>query len=352
MSSSTWLAHDRIENSYVAIKILNGYTTDLVQRGLVWEHVALQRVSSPTSSPYCLQLLSSFRLSGKGSAGEHLCLVTQVFDGDVKSLFLAHSKDNKVFPLSLAKRILLHTLRGIAHAHSCGVVHTDLKHDNIFFDCRMSTHDFDELLASDPSRRHPPEASQDGIVQSAVSQPLPLPSLQEAMQRTFALGDFGSAQPIDKHTVDHITAVHLRPPEIIIGGPWNETVDIWTFGCLVFEIVTGRGLFKYEPYLKYRLNDTSNLLYQMICYTGEDFSEEQLRIGAQAAEFFDTTCNLRENPTLYNYSFEICIRSYKVIEEADVLSTARLMRRCLRLDPAERASAVELLSDPWFNGVD
>ena len=41
------------------------------------------------------------------------------------------------------------------------------------------------------------------------------------------------AQPIDHHTYDDISPVALRPPEKYIDGPWNEKVDIWTFGCLV-----------------------------------------------------------------------------------------------------------------------
>lgn len=109
----------------------------------------------------------------------------------------------------------------------------------------------------------------------------------------------------------------------------------------------------------------------MLCYTGEDFSEEQLAASPLAGQFFDSTCtcvisflmfihcsftfhigNLRADPPLINYPFEMSIRSYKVVEEAEVRSTAALMRRCLCLDPTQRASAVELLSDPWFDGVE
>lgn len=45
------------------------------------------------------------------------------------------------------------------------------------------------------------------------------------------------------------------------------------------------------------------------------------------------------------------ISAYNVVDETDVVPMATLMRRCLRLDPAQRASAAELLSDPWFAGV-
>ncbi|KAK0430418.1 kinase-like protein [Armillaria borealis] len=350
MSSSTWLARDTMDNSYAALKVLSGHHTDLVLRGRLWELGALEKVSSAPSSPHCLQLKSHFTFPGKGSAGQHLCLVTKVLGGDVKSLLTKHGR----FPFPLAKRVILHLLRGIAHAHSRGVMHTDLKHGSIFFDTTMSTEDIDKLLASDPPHRHPLEYSHDGLVNVAVSQPLPIPTLQEAMQRTFVVADFGSAQLIDTRSHEEISPLSLRPPEIIIGGSWDEKVDIWTFGCLIFELVTGGALFKYVPCPKFGLDEPNFMLYQMICFTGEDFGSQQLSVSPLAGQFFDSTCtcNLKANPPILDFPFDLSIKRLKVIEEADVLPIAALMRRCLRLDPAQRASAAELLSDPWFDGVE
>ncbi|KAG1889218.1 kinase-like protein [Suillus subluteus] len=335
-------------NSYVAIKILIGKLTDLFRQNHLPEWTILKQVSSPPN-PHCLQLLSDFVIPGKGSAGEHLCFVTQVLGGDVSKL---DETCGPIFPLPLAKRILLHILHGIAHAHSCGVVHTDLHLSNIFFNTCMSTADLDKLLKSNPSCRHPPEESHDGTMQAAVSQPLPVPTLEEAMQRTFILADFGSAQPIATHITDEITAPDLRPPEIIIGSPWNEKVDIWTFGCLIFEIVTHRHFFKLEPLPELNLDPTTSQLRQMISYTEEDFSPEQLTAGQQSAQFFKADCDLIAEVPVPNFPIEWAIGCYHVIGEEEVVPMATLMRRCLRLDPANRASAAELLSDPWFEGVD
>ncbi|KAG2350165.1 kinase-like protein [Suillus weaverae] len=336
MHSSTWLARDKINNSYVAVKVLTGKATDMDRQNIIWEVPTLNWVSSPPH-PHCLRLLSDFTIPGKGSSGEHICLVTQILGGDVKSLCEAHGK---ILPLPLAKRVLLHTLRGIAHAHGCGVVHTDLKPDNIFFDARMSNTDFAKLLESGPSRRHPPEESHGGIMQAAVSQPLPIPTLQEALQRTFVLADFGNAQPTFAHMHDEITAGDLRPPEIFLGGPWNETVDIWSFGCLIFELIIGQPFFRFRPFPPLDLDEINCI--------------------QRAADFFDETGKLSlprissylKSALRENQPFETSIRCYHVIEEEDVLSTAALMRRYLRLGPANRASAAELLADPWFAGID
>jgi hypothetical protein len=45
------------------------------------------------------------------------------------------------------------------------------------------------------------------------------------------------------------------------------------------------------------------------------------------------------------------LRNYEALSEEDVLATAAFMHRCLRLDPKNRASAVELLQDTRWEGV-
>ena len=43
---------------------------------------------------------------------------------------------------------------------------------------------------------------------------------------------------------------------------------------------------------------------------------------------------------------------FEQVDPAEVLPLAALMRRCLRINPELRATARELLDDPWFKGVD
>jgi hypothetical protein len=69
---------------------------------------------------YCTTLLSHFTHTGKPGDGEHLCLVMNVFAGDIEPFW----KESKVIPIALAKLILRDTLRGLAQLHGAGCVHT------------------------------------------------------------------------------------------------------------------------------------------------------------------------------------------------------------------------------------
>lgn len=177
------------KKKYVAVKVLTGFSNILVNRGeRAFEFDALQAVTvtKPPRSPHVLHIYAAFNMRGQGMDGCHIGYVTQLHGGNVERLVDHH----RPLPLPLRKRIILHTLRGIAHTHKHGYIHTDLKLDNIFFTTNVSTDDITSLLLSDPSRRHDPEDSPSGIVQAAVSQPLPMPSLQDVTQSTFLLGDF------------------------------------------------------------------------------------------------------------------------------------------------------------------
>ncbi|KAK7053151.1 hypothetical protein VNI00_003770 [Paramarasmius palmivorus] len=353
-NSSTWLARDDVNRNFVAVKVCTGHTTELDRKNLVWESDALRAVSFEPLSPHTIRLLSDFTLPGNELTGDHLCFVTPLYRGDVSSLMAARS--GKGLPLPLAKRILLHLLRGIVHAHSRSVVHADLKTDNIFIDTRLSSANVEGFLKEYPARRHEPELSHEGqIVQSAVSQHFPVISLEEAQEATYVLGDFGCAQPSRLHDARTINIIPNRPPEVWLQGEWDMPADIWAFGCLLFEIVTGETLSTWTRAKTWDLPEPNSMLYQMACKTGDNFNGHLLRQWPAAVEYFiPPSCRFKsfvpnEEVVIYNISFEACIRgAVEDMGDAEINSLAALMRRCLRLDPQARASALDLLDDLWF----
>ncbi|KLO05077.1 kinase-like protein [Schizopora paradoxa] len=331
-NSSVWLAFDEVDERYVAIKLLTGYLTRLIRVRICIEDTGLELVSSDPS-PHCVSAIASFVHPGKA------------------------------LPLPLVKRILYHTLKGLVHLHARGVVHTDLKPNNIMFSapvppegCTIEQY-YERILAEDPPRLNPPEqpwGPEGPSIQTAVSQPLPMPaSVEEAMERVYIVADLGSCQSASAHHWDDISPVALRAPETILRGPWNEKVDIWTFGCLVFELVTGAALFKYQT----MENDGITVpevahLWQMLLFTSQSFKPEQLQVSERAASYFESNCELKGNLPMHYQRISRFIENYKVLEdEKDIEETEALILRCLRLDPMERPSAEELLSDKWWDEV-
>ncbi|PBK93157.1 hypothetical protein ARMGADRAFT_1030556 [Armillaria gallica] len=256
----------RVACFHCCLEVLSGHCTNVVERGRVWElgalvytvfgllsHLSRQRQRRPTP------------------------LVTKALSGDAKSLFAKRG----TFPFPLARCIILYLFRGIAHApNRRGVVHTDLKRDNIFLETTMSTEDINKLLASNP-----------------VSSLLPIPTLQEAMRQIFVVADFDSSnlkhvasQLIDTRSHEEISPLSLCPPEIIIDGLWDGKPDVWTFGCLIFNS---------SPAVL-SSNEPNFMLHQVICYTGEDFGSQQLSMSSSTGQFFPITYDgLRGVATAY-----------------------------------------------------
>ena len=156
-----------------------------------------------------------------------------------------------------------------------------------------------------------------------------------------------------------VTPLGLRAPELILTGTVHSTLDIWSFGCLVFELITGQPLF---------------------CVPGPDFEDDDhllsltARLGALPDELFKhwKTSSLYFTPErkLFNCQLggvsegeeplmveqttmeELFDQADPDIDEEEASTVKALIRRVLQYNPKKRPSPAELLLDPWFCEID
>ncbi|KAF8911091.1 kinase-like domain-containing protein [Gymnopilus junonius] len=351
-ASSVWLARDCIDDTHVAIKILTGYATQLNRDHKLRELEVFQRLSSvpsESSSDQCARLLAQFVHPGIDEDGEHLCLVTELFWCNVQDYQAALR--GRSIPVPTVKRILRHLVLGIARLHECGIAHTDIKPDNIMIDLgRHWTSDaINNWVTENPPRTYPPERSLNKMVSAFLSQSFPPPTFEELPSCNFKLADFSTAQFVSDQTTDDITPLGLRPPEVVLGGDWNESVDIWTFGCMVFTLLTNRPLFKPMVSVEHDASELDVLLYQMILFCGEFFQEDFLRRCPRSQDYFQLDCRPKKFQSFVRKPFDKCLSdSGCTLSPVDMAGATDVMSKCLRLDPQNRATAQELLRHPWL----
>ena len=177
-----------------------------------------------------------------------------------------------------------------------------------------------------------------------------------------------------------LTPIGLRAPELIIEESFGSAIDIWSFGCLVYEFLTGTALFA-VGYIGYEdkddvdddhllaLNDILEPLpdswlskwprsQKWLGPNRERLQPGKSAEGIQALEDGKKEieeqnggegleCN--EGPYIED-PLEVLFDRNKQndidAEEAKVVTT--LIRQILRYEPSERPSAQDILEHPWF----
>ena len=138
--------------------------------------------------------------------------VTELLDGQSLRELLAAG------PLSWrqAAEIGVAVADGLSAAHAKGIVHRDLKPENLFVtaDGRVKILDFGLALWSDRGAAHTPA------------------------------GSLPTASPADSGIV--VGTLGYMSPEQARGLPVHTTSDIFSFGCVLYELVTGRRPFERE----------------------------------------------------------------------------------------------------------
>ncbi|GAB2276196.1 Serine/threonine-protein kinase sty13 [Dionaea muscipula] len=122
------------------------------------------------------------------------CIVTEYAKGGSVRQFLTR-RQNRSVPLKLAVKQALDVARGMAYVHGLGLIHRDLKSDNL-------------LIFSDKSIK---------------------------------IADFGVAR-IEVQTegmTPETGTYRWMAPEMIQHRPYNQKVDVYSFGIVLWELITG-----------------------------------------------------------------------------------------------------------------
>uniref|UniRef100_A0A8C2CPJ0 mitogen-activated protein kinase n=1 Tax=Cyprinus carpio TaxID=7962 RepID=A0A8C2CPJ0_CYPCA len=180
-------------------------------------------------------------------------------------------------------------LRGLKYIHSSGIIHRDLKPGNL-----------------------------------AVNQDCELKIL-----------DFGLARQADSEMTGYVVTRWYRAPEVILNWMhYSQTVDIWSVGCIMAEMLLGKPLFKG--------NDHLDQLREIMKITGTPSPDFIMKLQSQDAKNY-----IRGLPKVPKKDLNTIF--FKASSEGNVFfSAVSALERMLVLDPEKRVSAAEALELPLF----
>jgi len=157
--------------------------------------------------------------------------------------------------------------------------------------------------------------------------------------------NFSKALWLNQKIDEAIQTRQYRAPEVILGINYNETVDIWSLACIVFELATGEYLF--NPIVGESFSKDDDHLAKFIQILGK-MPKNFCLSGAYSHKYFDKYGNLKRKKDINPKTIkDILTKKYFFIEdEAKALNDFLLPM--LEYYPSKRATAKQMLGHPWL----
>ncbi|KNG86152.1 putative serine protein kinase [Aspergillus nomiae NRRL 13137] len=338
------------DGGYVALKILvseiSGSTTEL----RILRHLA--EAAPAEASRHVTPLLGEFE--HRGPNGVHKCLVFEPMGPSVNTMVEALPQFNP-------RR---QGIKALAFLHENGIAHGDFQPGNIL--CTLSDiastpeevlqqeEDVQARSISAPVQRLDGKPDRWAPRYLCVAQPL-VPFTYYAEGFKTKLSDMGGAYFFTNPPTKPVTPLGLRPPELILTGAVGNTADVWSFGCLVFELITGQPLFcipgsededdDHILSLIERLGPLPDELFSNWKNSSLYFTTERKLFNCELGGVAPGEEPLMLEQTSMEESFDLAEPD---LDETEARKVKGLIRWILQYDPSKRPSPAQILSDPWF----
>ena len=160
------------------------------------------------------------------------------------------------------------------------------------------------------------------------------------------IADLGNGCWTHYHFQPEIQTRQYRGPEVILGINYNETADVWSLACMVFEMLTGDFLFDPKKSKNFRKNDDH--LAQMVELLNE-FPADCCTIGTHSKRYFDCAGKLKKIKKLRFWGLkDILVKRYKM-DKKEAQALEDFLLPMLRVRPQDRASAKDMINHYWLD---
>lgn len=268
-------AFDSVRNFKVAIKKLARPFQSAIHAKRTYRELRLLKHMNHEN---VIGLLDVFTPSTTLDDFQDVYLVTHLMGADLNNIIKTQrlTDDHVQF-------LVYQILRGLKYIHSAGIIHRDLKPSNI-----------------------------------AVNEDCELKIL-----------DFGLARQAEVEMTGYVATRWYRAPEIMLNWMhYNQTVDIWSVGCIMAELITSRTLFPGTDHID-QLTRTMKIV-------GTPDDSLLSRIMSEEARNY-----IRSLPMMRK-------KNFKEVFGGASSEAVDLLEKMLELDADKRPTATEALAHPYL----
>ncbi|XP_059571411.1 SRSF protein kinase 3 isoform X4 [Alligator mississippiensis] len=238
--ATVWLCQDRAEKRHVAVKVPKGGEAfaDAAQDEISLLRCVNSMKKKDRAGENIVHLLDDFKMIGVN--GFHVCSVFELLGPSLRCLMRIHGAQG--LPLPFVKKALLQVLAGLHFLHKhCRIIHADIKPENILL--HVSEASLQSFLCDADAWNQSPGVGPLRSGDDLVRQLDPC----DIMKLGVKIADLGSACWTYKPVCKEIQTQPYRALEVLLGLDYSTPADIWSTGCLAFEMVTGERLFDPRP---------------------------------------------------------------------------------------------------------
>ncbi|KAK8895011.1 hypothetical protein M9Y10_023453 [Tritrichomonas musculus] len=232
--------YDHKLNNNVALKMIK--ETHESHPGVVLEAKFLENLQNGCKQHHIVELYESFTFRN------YFCISMELVITNFDSESIAEGKnsneDNEQKRPQFSNSDLLQLFDAINFIHSNGILHCDLKPSNILFSFENKS----QMKTNISINKQKNTRDQDNF--NSNIQPNLHPNFRKGSRnnrnfnKILKIIDFGCSCFLGQCPYEKIQSLNYRAPEVVLRlMPYTTAIDIWSIGCIIFEVTVGSPLF-------------------------------------------------------------------------------------------------------------